>query len=98
MKETPGTCRWCGCSHFDPCPESCGWANRQQTLCTACINVEWEWKQQPTRRANMRRAFFRGFMVGTDDDRAELGGNPYPPRAAQRGSWERGRVAGLKEA
>jgi hypothetical protein len=29
-----GVCFVCGCSEFDPCPEGCGWANAQQTLCT----------------------------------------------------------------
>lgn len=29
-----GICRVCGCTHFDPCPEGCGWAD--EDLCTAC--------------------------------------------------------------
>ena len=99
MRERIGKCRWCGCTYYEPCPEGCGWANRDQTLCTACVNVDREWKQQPTRRANMRRAFFRGYMAGSDDDRAIDGNiNPYSQQAAQRGSWERGLVAGQKEA
>jgi hypothetical protein len=32
----PGVCRWCGCTERDPCPGGCGWADRQQTLCTSC--------------------------------------------------------------
>jgi hypothetical protein len=31
-----GICYVCGCTHDDPCPEGCGWANAKQTLCTAC--------------------------------------------------------------
>jgi hypothetical protein len=57
----------------------------------------------------MRRAFFRGFMVGADDERAEhgltngrgeraIGSNPYPRGAAQRGFWERGHEAGARLA
>lgn len=38
--ERPGRCRWCGCTYNDPCPEGCGWANRQQTLCTACAEFD----------------------------------------------------------
>jgi hypothetical protein len=96
--DRPGTCRWCGCTYDEPCPESCGWANAAQTLCTACVNVDREWRQQKTRRANMRRAFFRGYMVGSDDERAEVSSarawraqdaqqNPYSKGAAQRGWW-----------
>lgn len=112
--ERPGTCRWCGCTYFEPCPGSCGWANAKQTLCTACVNVDREWSHQPTRRTNMRRAFFRGYMVGSDDERAlasdmpvSVGAavnarrppaNPYRTGAAQRGSWQRGFDAGRKEA
>lgn len=56
----------------------------------------------------MRRAFFRGFMVGSDDERAEVSDsrlrvrdvrqNPYPTGAAQRGWWSRGFALGEKEA
>lgn len=99
LTEKPGTCRWCGCHEDRACPQMCGWANAKQTLCTACVNVDREWKQQPTRRENMRRAFFRGYLVGSADERAIDGNiNPFRQGAAQRGSWERGRVAGAKEA
>lgn len=30
-----GICRRCGCTHFDPCDERCGWA--AVDLCTACV-------------------------------------------------------------
>lgn len=34
---TPGRCRWCGCTYLRPCANGCGWADRQQTLCTECV-------------------------------------------------------------
>lgn len=51
----------------------------------------------------MRRAFFRGFMVGSDDERAGFvamrRGQPVSPYrlGAARTWWERGRIAGEKE-
>lgn len=32
-----GVCRYCGCSHFDPCFlefDTCAWADRSQRVCT----------------------------------------------------------------
>jgi hypothetical protein len=78
----PGQCRWCRCTHEEPCPGSCGWADRAQTLCTACVDVDRAWSQVMTPAFNMRRAFFRGFLRGTDDERAldtAQSGNPYAP-------------------
>jgi hypothetical protein len=40
ITERPGRCRWCGCTYDDPCPAGCGWANRQQTLCTECTRLD----------------------------------------------------------
>lgn len=40
IPETPGRCRWCGCTHDRPCESPCGWANRAQTLCTECVEVD----------------------------------------------------------
>lgn len=108
--ERPGTCRWCGCTYEEACPGGCAWANAKGTLCTACVNVDREWSLQKTAHPpNMRRAFFRGYMVGSDDERAEhgltggrgeraIGSNPYSQGAAQRGFWARGRDAGAKDA
>lgn len=31
-----GVCKVCACSEADACDDGCGWANRSQTLCTAC--------------------------------------------------------------
>lgn len=42
VTETAGTCRWCGCTEDRACEDGCGWANRAQTLCTACINFDRE--------------------------------------------------------
>lgn len=104
MREIIGRCRWCGCSHFYPCPGGCGWANARQTLCTACVNVDREWEKNP-RPPNMWRAFFRGYMVGSNDQRAEGRDNPYvkPERASRPLSsfaqvWDYGRQAGRAEA
>jgi hypothetical protein len=68
----PGRCRFCRCSHFKPCPSGCGWANSQQTLCTACIEIDIVWnKGEFSRKPNMVRAFFRGFTAATNDERAD---------------------------
>lgn len=40
IPQRPGRCRWCRCTYEEPCPIGCGWANREQTLCTACVDVD----------------------------------------------------------
>lgn len=40
LKEVRGVCRWCRCTHRDPCVAGCGWANRRQTLCTECVEFD----------------------------------------------------------
>lgn len=40
IPETPGRCRWCGCTYERPCELGCAWANRNQTLCTACVELD----------------------------------------------------------
>jgi len=40
IAETPGRCRWCGCTYERPCANGCGWANRAQTLCTECVPLD----------------------------------------------------------
>lgn len=98
--ETPGKCRWCGCTYEEPCPGSCGWANAKQTLCTACVNVDREWSHlkrvQPI--PNMRRSFFRGYMAGSDDERATEKGNPYAVSGRTYVYWEHGWFHGRREA
>ncbi len=36
----PGVCSICLCTHDRPCLVGCSWANREQTLCTACVELE----------------------------------------------------------
>lgn len=93
----PGRCRWCRCTHDTPCPNGCGWADRDQTLCTECRGVELFWGQQPARPGNMVRAFFRGFMAGSEDERSVDQANPYRPGDTAR-FWSLGHAAGVKEA
>jgi len=99
VRERPGRCRWWGCTYEEPCPGSCGWANREQTLCTACVDVDREWKRQTrlAHRPNMRRAFFRGFMAGSDDERADSQDSPYARRET-RAYWQIGFDAGRRHA
>jgi ParB family chromosome partitioning protein len=47
-KPKPGTCRVCGCTEHDPCPEGCGWADAGRTLCTSCVENE---KPAPVRKS-----------------------------------------------
>lgn len=102
----PGRCRWCRCTYEEPCPGSCGWANREQTLCTACVDVERAWRRLPTKKPNMVRAFFRGFMVGADDERAidhprgrqAVAHNPYSANGQTAPYWSAGFTAGRREA
>jgi hypothetical protein len=35
-----GKCRWCGCTEFRPCENTCAWANRAQTVCTECEELD----------------------------------------------------------
>jgi hypothetical protein len=97
----PGVCRWCHCTYEEPCPGSCGWANRSQTLCTACVDVDREWKHLTVaQRPNMHRAFFRGFMAGSDDERGVGDGerNPYRAGGQTAPYWDHGYRAGQKQA
>lgn len=71
-----GICMFCGCSHFNPCPAGCSWANREQTVCTECTVIRNAFVRTVAaagRVANfapMARAFFRGFVTGSGDERA----------------------------
>jgi hypothetical protein len=49
-------CLACGCTEFEPCPEGCGWANRDHTLCTACARP----KKRAPAAAKMRAKRGRG--------------------------------------
>lgn len=61
LKETPGKCRWCGCTYYDPCPPGCGWANRAQTLCTECVEFD-----KRMRSASGRREAVELFNMGRE--------------------------------
>jgi hypothetical protein len=37
---SPGICRWCRCTYDNPCANGCAWADRYQTLCTACVPLD----------------------------------------------------------
>jgi len=50
IKETPGKCRWCGCTYYSPCDAGCAWANRAQTLCTECVGLDRLMRSAPGRR------------------------------------------------
>lgn len=32
-----GTCRECGCTEDNACPDGCAWADKTETLCTSCV-------------------------------------------------------------
>jgi hypothetical protein len=40
ITEEPGRCRLCGCTYEHACAVGCSWANRQQTLCSACVPLD----------------------------------------------------------
>lgn len=41
-----GRCRYCGCSHFEPCPECCEWVFDDETICSACLDPDSEFNQE----------------------------------------------------
>lgn len=93
---TPGICRFCRCSHFNPCPEGCWWADRAETLCSACVDVDAAWRKVKLQQLpNMRRAFYRGFQAAQWQTEAQPAKNPYQPgRTALY--WQIGFTAGEK--
>lgn len=50
LTQAPGRCRWCRCTEYEPCANGCGWANREQTLCTECVPLDRAMKNVPGRR------------------------------------------------
>jgi hypothetical protein len=100
----PGVCRFCGCSHFDPCPEGCAWADQKETLCTECTPAaEAErsaLRSAPIRNGALRGAFHRGFIVGwfavvrRQGKKFVVEANPYlaPAFAA---AWTKGHMTGF---
>lgn len=95
-----GVCRWCRCRDDDACPQGCGWLDQGHTLCTACEGVEQAWNALEVQRLpNMVRAFFRGFLVGSEDERGAVSlKNPYSGGTGQTWRyWEHGYSAGKKD-
>lgn len=33
------TCRYCGCTEFNACPSGCSWLDKDQTICSACLEA-----------------------------------------------------------
>jgi ribosome modulation factor len=75
------------------------------------VNVDREWQRLTrSKKPNMRRAFFRGFMAGAGDERAIDWGitgsraaravvpNPYSTTGDTRKYWDAGYAAGSREA
>jgi hypothetical protein len=94
----PGSCRWCRCTYDDPCPQGCGWADAAQTLCTACTALERAWTHlEAAHLPNMRRAFYRGYLAGSDDERAlDQDTNPYRADGTTARYWDLGHRAGAR--
>lgn len=40
VTQTPGRCRWCRCTEAEACEGGCSWANRDRTLCSACVPLD----------------------------------------------------------
>jgi hypothetical protein len=40
LTQTPGRCRWCRCTEAEACESGCSWANRDRTLCSACVPLD----------------------------------------------------------
>jgi hypothetical protein len=95
-KRERGVCRMCGCSHFDPCPEGCGWADVQETLCTECAPIA-KAESQALRAFGYRgaelEAFHRGYIVGWFRIRKPRGANPYKQSNLVY-AWNRGHNQG----
>lgn len=36
--DTPGVCKFCGCTDDHGCPGGCSWINEDCTICSACID------------------------------------------------------------
>jgi len=83
-------------------PRQCRWCKSPMRLapsavCWRCAAVDQAWAAIPrARMPNMRRAFFRGYLVGAQDPRATGDGlNPYARGGASHGYWQLGHDAGV---
>ena len=70
-----GRCRWCRCTHDRPCANGCGWADRAQTLCTACVPLERSLTSMAGRQELAEFLQARGFLAAA----------PARRQAARRG-------------
>jgi hypothetical protein len=64
LTQTPGRCRWCRCTEFEPCANGCGWANREQTLCTECVRLDTVMKTAAGRRELAEFVQESHFLIG----------------------------------
>lgn len=64
LTQTPGRCRWCRCTYDNPCAAGCGWANREQTLCTECVPLDRAMKNAPGRMELAEFLQEHGFLTG----------------------------------
>lgn len=69
MKTIKGICMVCGCTEADACEDGCGWANRKQTLCTACVNLT---GQERAEKQDLNLADLARRVAMLQDERVEL--------------------------
>lgn len=60
----PGICRWCRCTFTNPCANGCSWADRAQTLCSACVPLDKALMTMAGRRELAEFLQEHGFLVG----------------------------------
>lgn len=87
LNARPRRCRWCK-----------GPLGLSVDVCWRCVVVEQAWQSITRSRVpSLRRAFFRGYVVGAQDDRATGDGlNPYA-RGTTADYWQLGHDAGVAD-
>lgn len=60
----PGICRWCRCTHDNPCANGCGWVDRSQTLCSECGPLDKAMATMAGRRELAEFVQEEDFLVG----------------------------------
>lgn len=60
-----GVCKSCGCTDTTPCPDGCAWVDADETLCTAC--VELDEADKPHAKAVVDRGDLCGAVDGKGD-------------------------------
>lgn len=86
-----GICSVCGCTDQEGCPEGCSWANDARTICSACIDLSEE------EREEKRTDAFAELLVRAMDlkDRTDVLRSEMkpalkqPPKAKRRGKGKR---------